>query len=116
MPQEQAKRCKGCGAPLLSAFERSQAKCTRCLHAARAGEQVKPEPATNKRNVEPPEVYQPTPTGETEVYLDPQANCVPVSCKVSRETHQRMLKRIGKTSETLSSWLRALIEREVYQD
>ena len=116
MPQEQAKRCKGCGAPLLSAFEREQAKCTRCLRATRAGGPATLKPDTNKRNVEPPEVYQSTPVGGTEVYLDPQANCVPVSCKVSRETHQRMLKRIGKTSETLSSWLRALIEREVYQD
>lgn len=112
MPQEQAKRCKGCGAPLLSAFEREQAKCTRCLRATRAGEPATHKPDTNKRNVEPPEVYQ----AEPEVYLEQKANCVPMSCKVSLATYREALKRIERTGETQSGWLRALIEREVYQD
>jgi hypothetical protein len=117
MATKEAKRCKGCKAPLLSAFEQDQGKCTACLRkermrtAAKVVGDVKTAKAhTIKRKPLPQEVYQ----AEQEVYPQGQANSVQMSCKVSSETHEKAQAIIKRNSQTQSGWLRSLIEREVY--
>ena len=117
MASKEAKRCKGCKAPLLSAFEQEQGKCTACLRKERmetaahiVGDVKTAKTTTIKRKPEPVEVYH----DEEEVYHHGQANSVQMGCKVSSETHEKAQAIIKRNAQTQSGWLRELIEREVY--
>ena len=118
MAQQEVKRCKACNAPMLSAFEKDQGKCTACLRKARMStaanivQDVKAAKVpTIKRKPEPVEVYQQA----KEVYPQGLANSVQMGCKVSSETYEKAQAIIKRNSETQSGWLRSLIEREVYR-
>ena len=106
MSPTEAKRCKECGAPLLSTLERSQAKCTRCLHSARAGEPAKAKPQAIPAKPVPPDVN----VTIGDVNIEGQANSVLMACRVSPSTYAKTLRRIEETGGTQSGWIRALIE------
>ena len=106
MSPTEAKRCKECGAPLLSTLEREQAKCTRCLRSVRTGEPTKVEPQTIPAKPVPSDVN----VTIGDVNIEGQANSSLMACRVSPSTYAKALRRIEETGETQSGWLRALIE------
>ena len=110
MATHDAKRCKGCNAPLLSAIEQGHGKCTACLRKERTSEPARGETTTITRKLDPVEVYQQA----NEVHPQEQANSVHMGCKVSSETYAKAQAILKRNAQTQSGWLRGLIEREVY--
>lgn len=116
MAHQETKRCKGCNAPLLSALERDQGNCTACLRAKRTRESKVNEPSKNKRKPDPVNVNVVASSVLTHVNAQQQANSVMVGTRISLATHTKAQAIIKRNAQTLSGWLRGLIEREVYQD
>ena len=134
MATREAPRCKGCNAPLLSAFERDQGKCTACLrsermqtvrrvaHAVTGTELPTPSRLHEDRGecildplggigetVDPIKSTRPGGSCIPDLNSD-QANSVLLSFRVSPTLAAKLDAHLERTKQAKSAYLRAILD------
>ena len=116
-----ASKCKVCGTPIYSTFERDQGTCTRCLHESSPSDigrakqvaadrkpartQTPPTSTSNRAKTRPHvDVVPQATSGES------QANCITVGTRISKDLQAKLNAYLDASGETQSRYIRSLLE------
>ena len=117
MATQEAKRCTGCNAPMLSAVERDLGKCTACLRKERMttaktiAESV--TPAKEAKAKTPTTLTPNAPTVLTGVNVQPLGDTSYtelVAVRVSKQTQAKLDAYLSRTKQAKAPYLRAIID------
>ena len=118
MAKKEAQRCKGCKAPLLSAFEQERGKCTACLRKERmeTAEVVVSsiKPAKQAKAKTPTMLTQDEPIVLTSVNIQPKgvlANSELIAFRVDKGTLAKLEAHLTQAKQAKAPYLRAILRK-----